>query len=132
MNAAHSAGLLAALSCVLWSCASPIESVEPVARVEPVELRSAALDERAAPSPPSEAARAQSPGELEDAPFCRPPRPLVDDGKFYVLGPEAAHPLVRYLDGQVSLNSTCAIRRGNKLSRKVPPVYVNGRPIGFC
>lgn len=68
----------------------------------------------------------------EPAPFMRPPRPLVDDGCFYVLDDTAALPRVRYLDGQVSLNESCAIRRGSKLNRKIPPVYVNGRPVGFC
>ncbi len=62
----------------------------------------------------------------------RPPRPLMEDGSFYVLGEDPAHPRLRYLDGQVALNTTCAIQIGNKLSRKVPPAYVNGQPIGFC
>jgi hypothetical protein len=62
----------------------------------------------------------------------RPPRPLDDDGIFYVLGPDPAHPRVRYLDGQLAENESCAVQLGNKLSRRVPPVYVNGRPIGFC
>jgi hypothetical protein len=67
----------------------------------------------------------------EEAPM-RPPRPLDDDGVAYVLGPNPSYARVRYVDGQVSLNESCAIRVENKLSRKIPPVYVNGRPIGFC
>jgi hypothetical protein len=59
-------------------------------------------------------------------------RSLSEDGNAYVLGADPAHPRVRYLDGQLSLNETCAIRVENKLSRKIPPVYVNGQPIGFC
>jgi len=39
---------------------------------------------------------------------------------------------LRYRDGQVSLNDACAIRLENKLNPKIPPVYVNGQPIGFC
>jgi hypothetical protein len=62
----------------------------------------------------------------------RPPRPLDDDGIFYVLGPDPAHPRVRYLDGQLAESESCAVQLGKKLSRRVPPVYVNGRPIGFC
>ena len=62
----------------------------------------------------------------------RPIRPLSDDGVFYVLGEDPAHPRVRYQDGQLALDSSCAIQIGNKLNRKVPPVYVNGQPIGFC
>lgn len=124
MNAAHTFGLLAALSSALSSCTSV---------AEPIPLRIASPVERAASLQADDAAPIAPHVEREDAPpFCRAPRPLLDDGKFYVLGSEAEHPFVRYLDGQVSLNSTCAIRRGNKLSRKVPPVYVNGRPIGFC
>jgi hypothetical protein len=74
-------------------------------------------------------------GELHPPPALapmRPPRPLDDDGIFYVLGPSPAHPRVRYVDGQLSLNETCAIRVENKLKRKIPPAYVNGRPVGFC
>jgi hypothetical protein len=62
----------------------------------------------------------------------RPPRPLDEDGIFYVESDDPDRPSVRYLDGQLALDGSCAIRIGNKLSRKVPPVYVNGQPIGFC
>lgn len=75
-----------------------------------------------------EAAHATEPIE----PMLRTPRLLDDDGIFYVQGDDPAHPRVRYLDGQLALDTTCAIRIGNKLSRKVPPVYVNGQPLGFC
>lgn len=125
MNASKPHALLSALCTIVWSCASSPEL--HLRRSEPAPEVIA---------PPHANAATATEAELEEPadppPFCRPPRPLVDDGKFYVLGPDAAHPFVRYLDGQVSLNATCAIRRGNKLSRKVPPVYVNGRPIGFC
>lgn len=75
---------------------------------------------------------ALGPVALELGPMLRPPRPLDDDGIFYVLGGDPPHPRVRYLDGQLSLNETCAIRVENKLSRRVPPAYVNGLPLGFC
>jgi hypothetical protein len=70
--------------------------------------------------------------EEDTAPPLRPPRPLDDDGVIYLLGEQPSFPRVRYLDGQISLNESCAIRVENKLSRRIPPVYVNGRPIGFC
>ena len=41
-------------------------------------------------------------------------------------------PRVRYFESNlVSLNDRCAVRKG-KLNNKMPPVYVNGQPIGFC
>jgi hypothetical protein len=73
-----------------------------------------------------------APPEPANIPPPRPPRPLDDDGTFYVETEDPAHPRVRYADGQVALDGSCAIRIGNKLSRRVPPAYVNGQPIGFC
>jgi len=58
--------------------------------------------------------------------------PLDDAGIQFVSGDEAAHPRIRYRDGQVSQNDSCAIRIGARLNRRIPPVYVNGQPIGFC
>jgi len=81
------------------------------------------------------AAQATAPTAEQNAeaePCERPPRPLSDDGVFFVQSTEPASPRVRYLDGQVSLNDSCAIRRGSKLNRRVPPIYINGQPIGFC
>ena len=40
-------------------------------------------------------------------------------------------PHMRFADGLVSLNDRCAVRQ-TKLNRRLPPIYVNGRPIGFC
>ncbi len=41
-------------------------------------------------------------------------------------------PRLRYYDGeQVSLNDRCAVRKA-KLNPKMPPIYVNGQPVGFC
>jgi hypothetical protein len=41
-------------------------------------------------------------------------------------------PRVRYFeDGQLSINDRCAVRRV-KLNPRVTPVWVNGRPVGFC
>lgn len=96
---------------------------------------------RAYPAPPEPpavvdavavTAEAGGPAELAEPATMRPPRALDADGAFYVLEEDPLHPRVRYLDGQLSLNASCAIRTGNKLGRAIPPVYVNGRPIGFC
>lgn len=46
--------------------------------------------------------------------------------------PEDSFPKLRYLEtGLVSLNDRCAVRKV-RLNSKMPPVYVNGQPIGFC
>jgi hypothetical protein len=46
--------------------------------------------------------------------------------------PEEEFPRLRFFDsGLVSLNDRCPVRR-TKLSTKMPAMYVNGRPIGFC
>ncbi|MFT5052273.1 MAG: hypothetical protein ACI8QZ_003706 [Chlamydiales bacterium] len=50
----------------------------------------------------------------------------------YVASADAERPRLRYSDGQLSGNATCFIRIGNKLNNKVPPLYINGAPIGFC
>jgi hypothetical protein len=46
--------------------------------------------------------------------------------------PQDSFPHIRYFDTQlVSINDRCAVRK-TKLNRKMPPIYVNGQPIGFC
>jgi hypothetical protein len=41
-------------------------------------------------------------------------------------------PHLRYFEGQqVSVNNSCAVRH-TKLNPKMPPIYVNGQPVGFC
>jgi len=41
-------------------------------------------------------------------------------------------PHIRYFDtDKVSINDRCAVRKV-KLNPKMPPVYVNGEPVGFC
>jgi hypothetical protein len=58
------------------------------------------------------------------------PREYMALGEY--VNPEDSLPRVRYFDGdQVSLNDRCAVRKV-KLNTKMPPVYVNGQPIGFC
>ena len=57
---------------------------------------------------------------------------LDGDGVFAVRGGDPDHPQLRYADGQVSVNDGCAIRLENGLNPRIPPCYVNGRPVGFC
>ena len=57
---------------------------------------------------------------------------LDGDGAFQVTGTNPQCPRLRYRDGQISLNETCAIKLTNKLNPAIPPMYVNGAPIGFC
>lgn len=57
---------------------------------------------------------------------------LSSDGISFVTAEDPKRPQVRYMDGQLSLSNTCAVRADNKLNRKIPPAYVNGRPLGFC
>ncbi len=40
-------------------------------------------------------------------------------------------PRIEYADGSVTLNDRCMVRQV-KLNPKLPPVFVNGLPIGFC
>lgn len=53
------------------------------------------------------------------------------DGNWYVAGGDAGFPRIQYRDSLISLNDRCPIRQ-NKLNRAIEPVYVNGRPVGFC
>lgn len=57
---------------------------------------------------------------------------LDGEGVFAVPGPDPKYPRLRYLDGQVSANDSCMIRLENALNPRMPPAYVNGRPLGFC
>ena len=67
-------------------------------------------------------------------PACHTPSasPGSGDGVFAVPGGDRDHHRLRYLDGQVSRNDSCMVRMGNRLNRRVPPLYVNGEPLGFC
>ena len=58
--------------------------------------------------------------------------PLDGNGVVALPSADPARFHLRYVDGQVSLNDACAIRLQNKLNPKIPPLYVNGQPIGFC
>jgi hypothetical protein len=41
------------------------------------------------------------------------------------------HPRIRYADSLLSLNDRCMVRQGT-LNPSFKPVYLNGRPVGFC
>ena len=49
----------------------------------------------------------------------------------FVPGEVDTFPRVEYSDGRVSLNDRCPVRKV-KLNPRMPPVYVNGGPVGFC
>ena len=42
-----------------------------------------------------------------------------------------AFPRLRFADGSLSLNDKCPVRKV-KLNPRLAPLFVNGRPIGFC
>ena len=59
-----------------------------------------------------------------------PEKEYVVFGEF--VNPQDTLPRVRYFDdNQVSINDRCAVRKV-KLNPKMPAVYVNGQPVGFC
>ena len=60
--------------------------------------------------------------------FLRPELPMEPQ---FVPGKDEKFPRLRFADGQISLNDRCPVRHV-KLYPKMPPVYVNGKPIGFC
>ena len=49
----------------------------------------------------------------------------------YVAGDPETFPRVKFQNGSVSSNDRCPVRK-NKLNRGFDPLYVNGRPVGFC
>jgi len=60
------------------------------------------------------------------------PAPLQGDGVFTVPSADPERHHLRFVDGQVSRNDTCMVRLENGLNPRVPPLYVNGEPVGFC
>ena len=55
----------------------------------------------------------------------------VASGQRPVPGSDPKYQRLKFADSLVSLNDRCAVAR-NKLNPQVRPVYVNGRPVGFC
>jgi len=63
-------------------------------------------------------------------------KPPAAEKEYLVMGDyvnaQDSLPRLRYFDGdQVSLNDRCAVRKV-RLNPKMPPIYVNGQPVGFC
>jgi hypothetical protein len=61
----------------------------------------------------------------------RQPEVVTHTGPISYADADTLFPRLRFADGQVSLNDRCPVRKV-KLNRRMPPLYVNGRPIGFC
>jgi hypothetical protein len=59
------------------------------------------------------------------------PQIVEDVAQIRYVGSDTLLPHIQFADGQESLNDRCPVRRV-KLNLRMPPVYVNGRPIGFC
>lgn len=59
--------------------------------------------------------------------------PLVvsEGGDVAYVNEEDAFSAVTFGDGQQSLNDRCMVRQA-KLNLRMPPIYVNGKPVGFC
>ena len=49
----------------------------------------------------------------------------------YVASADAKLPRLRYADSLTSVNDRCVVTQ-RKLNPQIPPVYVNGKPVGFC
>ena len=57
--------------------------------------------------------------------------PSLSTAQRYIATDDPEYPRIQYADSLYSLNDQCIVRL-RKLSRSIPPVYVNGLPIGFC
>ena len=53
------------------------------------------------------------------------------EAQSFVPTADVEHPRVMYADSMISLNDRCVVRHGT-LNPNYLPVYVNGRPVGFC
>ncbi len=56
---------------------------------------------------------------------------VEDGGTIAYVNEEEEFPLIVFGDGQQSLNDRCMVRQA-KLNLRMPPVYVNSKPVGFC
>lgn len=52
-------------------------------------------------------------------------------GSEYVAGIDNKFPKLRYTDSQTSVNDRCPLTKA-KLNPNIDPLFVNGRPVGFC
>lgn len=57
---------------------------------------------------------------------------LVEDaGIIQFASADTLFPRLVFADGKTSLNDRCMVRRV-KLNKRLPGLYVNGSPVGFC
>jgi len=49
----------------------------------------------------------------------------------YVASGNTARPRLRFADSLTSVNDRCVVTH-NKLNPQIAPLYVNGKPVGFC
>ena len=57
--------------------------------------------------------------------------PASSAAQRHVAADDPEYQRVQYTDSLYSLNDQCIVRL-RRLSLSIPPVYVNGLPIGFC
>ncbi len=78
-----------------------------------------------------DANQSASDGGAADKSRATPARVVPDTSTIAYDDSSAEFPHVHFGDGQLSLNDRCIVRQA-KLNRRMPPIYVNGQPIGFC
>ena len=57
--------------------------------------------------------------------------PMPALGVAHFENPAEEKPRIRWGDDPLSLNDRCIVRKV-KLNLRMPPIFVNGKPIGFC
>ena len=57
--------------------------------------------------------------------------PAPAGAQHYVATADTARPRLRFADSLTSVNDRCVVTH-NKLNPQIRPVYVNGKPVGFC
>jgi hypothetical protein len=70
-------------------------------------------------------------GGSRDAALPRDAQKLSSSGETVLTDTTSEFPRLRFADGQVSMNDRCMVRQV-KLNPRLPALYVNGRPVGFC
>ena len=64
-----------------------------------------------------------------EAPRKTTPMPAL--GVAHYENPTEEKPRIRWGEDPLSLNDRCIVRKV-KLNLRMPPIFVNGKPIGFC
>jgi hypothetical protein len=57
--------------------------------------------------------------------------PATAHAQRFVATADTTFPRIRYADSLLSANDRCPVTQ-RKLNLRMPPVYVNGVPMGFC